>query len=267
VIGLFSNSTLVSSAAERVNMQILLSLLVCTLPTYLVSAITRLIGAGNFFKISRKLLSVSSFVNYREGTTFSNAVIALHVGLFLTYLIRYYVSWTSRNCQLDVLHHFIFGLVCDTVITFAAVQFLYFVVTLRLHFMLLNSSLNEVVMSTVKSESILPLKFRAVSDVLPERYSVISNLRDILYRHLMLCDILWLIDSSYSVQILALIGSKFVYATISLYLLFFSIFELSLSAGISIASFVPISSFEVMQLVTVLYCCKSACFQVSIILK
>jgi hypothetical protein len=263
-IGIFSDSTLIGSAAERVNMQILLYVLVFTLPIYLVTAITRLIGARNFFKISRKLLSVSSFVNYREGTIFSNAVIALHVVLFLTYLSLYFVSWTSRNCQLDVLHHFLSGLVCDTVTSFAAVQFLYFVFTLRRHFMLLNSSLNEVVMSTAKSECILPLKFLTVSDILPERYSVISAVRDILYHHLMLCDILELINSSYSLQVLVLIGSKFVYTTTSLYLLFFSIFGRSLFPVLSFAFFIPLGSFEVIQLVTVLYCCKSACFKVSI---
>jgi hypothetical protein len=118
-------------------------------------------------------------------------------------------------------------------------------------------------MSTVKSEGILPLKFLMVSDVLPERYSVISGVRDNLYHHLMLCDILELINSSYSLQVLALIGSKFVYATISLYLLFFSIFGRSLFPVLSLAFFIPLGGFEVMQLVTVLYCCKSACFQVS----
>jgi len=264
-IGLFRDSTHINSATERVNMQIILSLLACTLTTYLVSAITRLIGMRNFFKISRKLLSVGSFVNYREGTVFSNGVIALHVVLFVTYLIRYFVSWASRNCQLDVLHLFISGLVCDTVTSFAAVQFLYFVFTLRRHFMLLNSSLNAVVMSTVKSEGILSLKVRTVSDVLPERYSVISGVRDILYRHVMLCDILELINSSYSSQVLTLIGSKFVYATISLYLLFFSIFDRSLFPVLSFAFVIPLGSFEAMQLVTLVYCCKSASFQVSII--
>jgi hypothetical protein len=87
--------------------------------------------------------------------------------------------------------------------------------------MLLNSSLNEGVMSTVKSEGILSLKVRTVSDFLPERYFVVYDVRDILYRQVMLCDILELINSSYSLQVLALIGSKFVYATICLYLLFF----------------------------------------------
>jgi hypothetical protein len=62
----------------------------------------------------------------------------------------------------------------------------------------------------VKSDGILSLKFRTVSDVLPERYSIISGVRDILYHHSMLCDILETINSSYSVQVLALIGSKFV---------------------------------------------------------
>jgi hypothetical protein len=155
--------------------------------------------------------------------------------------------------------------VCDTVTSFAALQFLYFVFTLRRHFMLLNSRLNEVVMSTVKSEGILSLKVRTVSDFLPERYSVISGVRDILYRHLMLCDILELVNSSYSLHVLALIGSKFVYATIYLYLLFFSIFDRSLFTVLSFYSLLPYVSFEVMQLVTVVYCCTSACFQVGII--
>jgi hypothetical protein len=193
----------------------------CIFATNLFSAITRLIGQRNFFKISRKLLSISSFVNYREGTIFSYAVIALHCVLFVTYSIRYSLEWIDSNCRLDLLHFVISGIVCDTVTSFAAVQFLYFVFTLRRHFLLLNSNLNEVVMSTVKSECILSLKVRTVSDVLPERYSVISAVRDILYRHLMLCDILELINFSYSLQVLALIGSKFVYATILLYILFF----------------------------------------------
>ena len=221
LIGIFRRSKNVSSEAYSVNLQIMLILGSCLLITYLVSAITRLIGLHNFFKISRKLLSVGSFVNYREGTVFSNGVIALHVVLFVTYLIRCWFVWTGNKSRLDFLHFFISGLVCETVTSFAAVQFLYFVFTLRRHFMLLNSSLNAVVMSTVKSEGILSLKVRTVPDVLPERYSVISGVRDILHRHVMLCDILELINSSYSFQVLALIGSKFVYATIGLYLLFF----------------------------------------------
>jgi hypothetical protein len=266
-IGLFRDSTHISSAAQRVNMQIVLSLAICTLTTYLVSSITRLIGLSNFFKISRKLLSISSFVNYSEGTIFSYAVIALHGVLFVTYLIRYFFSWKSRNCQLHVLHFFVSGVVCDTVTSFAAVQFLYFVFTLHLHILLLNSNLNEVVMSTVKSEGILSLKVRTVSDFLPERYSAICAVRDILYRHLMLCDILELINSSYSIQVLALIVSKFLYATIGLYLLFFSIFDRSLFPVRSFVYLIPLGCFEVMQLITLVYCCKSAIFQVSIILK
>jgi hypothetical protein len=264
LIGIFRDSKNVSSAAFSVHLKILLILVSCLFTAYLVTTITRLVGLHNFFKISHKLLSVSSFVNYREGTNFSSAVIALHVVLFVTYLILYSYLWTRNESRLDFLHFFISGIVCETVTSFAAVQFLYFVFTLRRLFMLLNSSLNEVVMSTVKSVGILPLKFRTVPDVLPERYSVISAVRDILYHHLMLCDILELINSSYSLQVLALIGSKFVYATIFLYLLFFSLFDLSLFPVLSFASFVPISSFEAMQLFMMLYCCKSACFQVSI---
>jgi hypothetical protein len=265
LIDTFRQSSVVNPNAFRVHLQILLIVVSCIFTTYLLSSITRLIVARNFFKISRKLLSVSSSVNYREGNTFSNAVIALHVLSFVTYLIRYSVEWIRNKHQFDFLLFHISGFVCETVTNFAAVQFLYLVFTLRRHFMLLNSCLNEVVISTVKSESILPLQFHTVSDVLPERYSVISTLRDILYRHVMLCDIMGLIDSSYSIQILALIGSKFVYATIFLYLLYFSIFDLSFSPVVSFQLFVPISSFEVMQLVIVLYCCKSACFQVSVI--
>jgi hypothetical protein len=82
------------------------------------------------------------------------------------------------------------AVVCDTVTSFTAIQFLHFVFTPRRHLMLLNSSLNEVVMSTVKLECILSLNFRTVSDVKPERYSLISVVRDILYRHVMLFDIL-----------------------------------------------------------------------------
>jgi hypothetical protein len=221
----------------------------------------------NFFKISHKLLSVGSFVNYREGTIFSYAVFVLHGVLFVIFFIRYWFVWTGNKSRLDMLHSLLSGLACDIVTCFAAVQFLYFVFTLRRHFQLLNSSLNEVVMSTVKSEGILSLKVRTVSDVLTERFSVISAVRDILYRHLMLCDILELINSSYSLQFLALIGSKFVYATVCLYLLFFSIYDPSLFPVVPFASLVPIISVELMELITVVYCCKSANFQVSIIEK
>jgi len=265
VIGLIRESTVVVSVAYRVNLRILLITVTCTFTTFLFSAITLLVGQRNFFKISRKLLSVSSFVNYREGTVFSNAVIALHGVLFFIDLIRYSLEWIRINCRLDVLHFFITAVVCNTVTSFAALQFLYFVFTLRRHFMLLNSSVYETVMSTVKSEGILSLTFRTVSDFLPEKYSFASGLRDILYRHVMLCDILELVNSSYSLQVLALIGSKFVYATISLYLLFFSIFDRSLFPVQSSTSQILFGAFEVMQLVTVLYCCQSACFQVGII--
>jgi len=262
---LVGESTNESSTAHRVSLLIMLIMVSCIFATYLVSTITRLIGQRNFFKISRKLLSVSSIVNYQEGAIFSNAVIAWHVVLFLIYLIRYFLEWINSECLLILLHFLISGLVCDTVTSFAAVQFLYFVFTLRRHFMLLNSSLNEVVMSTVKSEGILSLKAFTVSDFYPRRYSVISGVRDILYRHVMLCDILELINASYSLQVLAFIGSKFVYATIFLYLLFISIFDYSLLPIHSFDSLIPFVSFEVMQLVTVVYCCKAACFQVSII--
>jgi hypothetical protein len=259
VIGLFREATNVSSGAVRLSSRILFILVLCIFTAYLCSATTRFIGQRIFFKISRKLLSVGSFVNYREGTIFSNAVIALHIDLFVNYLIRYSFQWT-RKCLLDLLHFFISGLVCDTVTSFAAVQFLYLVFTLRRHFMLLNSSLNEVVMSTVKSGGILSLKVRMLSDFNPEINSVISGVRDILDRHVMLCDILELINSSYSLQVLVLIGSKFVYTTIFLYLMFFSIFDYSLFPAYSFTGLIPFVSLEVIQLITVVYCCKFACF-------
>jgi hypothetical protein len=265
LISTFWQSTIVISEAFRVRLQIMSILVSCIFTTYLVSTFTRLVGQRNFFKISRKLLSISSFVNYREGTIFSYAVIALHGVFFVTYLTRYSSQWTNNKFRLDLVHFFISGLVCDTVTSFAAVHFLYLVFTLRLHFKLLNSNLNEVVVSTVKSQGIiLSLKVGTMSDVLPERYSVISAVRDILYHHLMLCDILELINSSYTLQVLALIGSKFLYTTVFLYLLYFSIFDLSLFPVLPFASLIPLISFEVIQLITVVYCCKSANFQVSI---
>jgi hypothetical protein len=261
---LFSDSTNVSSDAIRVNKQITLVFLAGFFNTYLVTAISRLIGVRNFFKISRNLLSVGSFVNYHEGAAFRNAVIALHVGLFITYIFRCSMEWFASNCKIDILHLLISCLICDTVTNFAAVQFLYFVYTLRRHFMLLNSSLNEVVMSTVKSDNVLSLKVHKVSDFSPEICSFISGLLDILYHHMKLCDILELVDSSYSFQVLAFIGSKFLYPTIFLYILFASIFERSL---FPIHSFVVLTCaiYEVMQLVAVVYCCKSASFQVGVI--
>jgi hypothetical protein len=267
LMGSFRDSTNVSSAVHSLNRQILLIMLLCIFATYLVCTITRLIGLHSFFKISRKLLSVGSVVYYQEGAIFSNAVIALHVILLVTHLIRYSSVLISCDGRFDLLHFFISALVCETITSFAAVQFLYFVFTLRRHFMLLNSSLNEVVVSTVKSEGVLSLKFRTVSDFVPERYSVISCVRDILCRHVMLCDILELVNSSYSLQVLALIGLKFVYATFCLYLLFLSIFDPSLFPDFSFDSLILLVSFEVMQLVTVVCCCKCACFQVSVIKK
>jgi hypothetical protein len=265
VIDTFRYSKQVISAAYRVNLRIILILASCIFVTYLVSTITRLIGQRNFFKISRKLLSIGSFVNCCEGTVFSNAVIALHVVLFVICLIRYSVHWANNQCQLDSLHFFISALVCDTVTSFAALHFLYLVFTVCRHFMLLNSILNEVVVSTVKSERILSSKVHTASDFLPEKCSVISSLRNILHHHVILCDMLDIINSTSSLQFLALIGSKFVYTTIFLYLLFFSIFDRFLFPVHTIASLIPLVSVEVIQLVAVLYCCESVSLQVCII--
>jgi hypothetical protein len=250
----------------RFSEQIMLILALSISTTYLFTATTRLIGVRNFFKISRKLLSVGSFVNYREGTAFSNAVIALHVGLFVTYFFRYSVEWIRNNCHLYVLHFHISGLICDTVTSFAAIQFLYFVLILRRHFLLLNATLNEFVMSTVKSENIPSLKVRTVSDFVPEIYSAISGLREFLNRHLLLCAILELIDSSYSVQVLAFMGSKYIYATVCFYILFFTVFDLSKVMVMSFPLVMCTISCEVMQLLAVVYCCRSVSVQVGVIL-
>jgi hypothetical protein len=86
--------------------------------------------------------------------------------------------------------------------------------------MLLNSGLNDFVMSTAKSEYIA-LKVRTVSDFVPKRYSVSSGLRDIVYRHEMLCDILELIDYSYTLQVLGFLRSKIGYATVGVFYCFF----------------------------------------------
>jgi hypothetical protein len=265
LISLFTGSKNAGSEAHRVSMQITLIFGSCFFTTYLVTAITRLIGVRNFLKISRKLLSVGSFVNYHEATAFSNAVIALHVVVFVNCCIRQTVAWVGNGCQLYLLHFNISSLIRDTVTNFTAVQFLYFVFTLHRHFVLLNSCLNDAVLFTVKSSYNVPLNFRTLSDFFPKRYSVISSLRDILYRHLILCDILELINSSYSLQFLVFIASKFGYATISLYVYFVSIFDLSLFPFHSSASLITLGGCEVLQLVAVVYCCHSASDQVGVI--
>jgi hypothetical protein len=80
----------------------------------------------------------------------------------------------------------------------------------------------------------------------------------------MLCDILELVDSSYSLQVLAFMGLKFVYATVFLYLLWLDLFDRSLFQIIYFVSHLAFVSFEAIQLISVVYCCKSACVQVGI---
>jgi hypothetical protein len=79
--------------------------------------------------------------------------------------------------------------------------------TLRRHFVLMNSGLNDDVMSAVKSQYI-PLKVLTVSYFVPKGYSGVSGLRYILYRHVVLCCILELIGYFYTLQFLALKRSK-----------------------------------------------------------
>jgi hypothetical protein len=259
-IGLLRESARVNSEALRINYQILFSMIACILTTYVVSAVTRLIGKCKFFKICRKLLSVSSFLNYQESANFSNTVIAIHVVLFFTYLIQYFFHWTINEFRLNLLHFFISSFMCETVTSFAAIQSLYFVSTLRRLFMSLNSRLHVTVVSTVKSKEV-----RTVLDFLPEKYSVISGLREIRNHHVMLCDVLDLINSSYSLPVLALISLRFIFTTLGLYLVFFSILYPSAYSIHFYSSLPPVISFEVTQLVAVLYCCKCASFQVGTI--
>jgi hypothetical protein len=120
-------------------------------------------------------------------------------------------------------------------------------------------------MSTVKSDNITSLKVRKVSDFSPESYSVISCLRNILYRHVMLCDVLELIDSSYSLQVLFFIGWEFTYATNMLFMILVSIFDRSLFPIPSFTLAIAFVLYEVIQLVAVVSCCKSACVQVGVI--
>jgi len=130
--------------------------------------------------------------------------------------------------------------------------------------MLLNSSINEVAVSTVKAENVFSLKVCTVSDLVPESYSVVSGLSEFVIRHLLLYDVLELIDASYSVHVMAFIGSKYLYAAVCLYVLFFTEFDLT-DVVLYFPVLISVMSFEIMQLVTVLYCCKSACLQVGII--
>jgi hypothetical protein len=262
VIDLFRKITSVKSDALRVHLRIMLIIVSSVFITYLITAITRLIGARNFFKISRKLLSVGSFVNYHEGSIFCNAVIALHFALFIKYLFRFWIQLVHANYEVGALYFFITGLICEIVTSFAAVQFLYLVFTLRRHFMLLSSSLREVMVSTEMSEHDISLNVRTVSDFSPGIYSIISDLRDILYHHMMLCDVFELINTSYSLQVLAFIGSKFVSLTVLLYLVWWTFLDYSFSHVIFFAQLIALFSFEVIELVSVVYCCKAASFQV-----
>jgi hypothetical protein len=125
--------------------------------------------------------------------------------------------------------------------------------------------LNEVVMSTVKSDNTFSLKVRKVSDFSPKGNSVISALRDILYHHMVLCDVVELIDSSYSLQVLVIIGSRFVHTTIYFYLLLLPIFDLSFFTANSFISLLPYLSYVIIQVVAAVFCCKSACVQVGVI--
>jgi hypothetical protein len=251
-----------NSETERVSKHIVLLLVACVLTTYIVTVITRIIGLCDFFKISRKLLSVASFLNYREGTNFSKMILVIHTVCFVSYLIRCSLQLINNSYLLNLLLFLISDMLSETVTSFAEIQFLYFVFTLGRHFKLLNSRLHEIVTSTMTSESIPSFKVHAISELFPTKHSVISALREILSQHVMLCDIFDLINRSYSLQVLAFICSKFVQATVLLYLIFFTIFDNFIH---SIRSLLPSMIFEVMQLVTVVWFCKYANFQVGIL--
>jgi hypothetical protein len=62
-----------------------------------------------------------------------------------------------------------------------------------------------------------------------------------------------------------LLGSKFVHPTVILVILSYAIIDRSLHPVHSFVLLLPDFSFEIIQLVAVVYCCKSACVQVGVI--
>jgi hypothetical protein len=255
------------SEAHRINFQALLTLQAFILTTYVVSVITRLIRICNFFKISCKLHSVGSFLNYHEGTASFKTIIAIHSIFIVSYLGRSVFEWVIHNYPLNVLPFIISSMMCQIITNFAEIQFLYFVYIVRRHFMLLNSRLNEMVvsLSTVKSKEKLPFNRNNISEFSSVNNLVNCGLRDVLNLHMTLCDVLDSINSTYSLQVLALTGWKFLGVTVAFYLIVSVILDSTIKQVHSFPSLIAVISSEVTQLVTVVHCCKYAGFQVRVI--
>jgi hypothetical protein len=131
-------------------------------------------------------------------------------------------------------------------------------------FVLCYHSTNILDTPHICSISWLRVKSSHLSDFLPIKYFVISGLLDSLCRHVMLCDVLELIDS-YSLQVLAFVGSKFVHPTVIFGILFHAILDRSLLPVHSFVFLLPDFFFEIIHLVAVVYCCMSVCVQVGVI--
>jgi hypothetical protein len=117
----------------------------------------------------------------------------------------------------------------------------------------------------MKLEEIRSSNFDNMSVLSAENSHLNCGLHKLLKLHLALCDVLDIINSTYSLQVLASVGWKFINVTIALYLIFVAILDTTIIQAHSIPSLILSISFEATQLVIVVYCCKSVTSQVSAI--
>lgn len=264
VIHLLRERIHTNSDVSHVNIQIILSLNACIMTTYVLSAITRLIRMHNFFKISYKLRSVGSLINYHESTNSYNTVIAVHSILIIAYLGRSVMGWIRINCVLSLLPFFVSHVMCQIITSFADIQFTYFVFIVRTYFMLLNSRVNEVTASlqTVKSKECISFNRNNTSEFSAENSLVNCDFHELITIHDALCDVLDVINSTYSFQVLAMVGWKFLNVTIGFYLMLSVILDSKIYQVLSFPSLMFSISCEAMQLAVVVLCCNSTSFQV-----
>jgi hypothetical protein len=251
-----------NSEVHRIYLQIVMSLHVYILIYYAVSAISRLTGVWNVLKILRRLHSVGSFMQNHDDTDFSKSIIAAHAIAIIAHVGKNIIGWVRINCRLDILPFFISCMLCLTVTSFAEIQFLNFVFIVRRHFVSLNSRLSEIITSRVKTQEIIPPNLDTTSELSLENSLVNRGLHELLNIHVTLCDVLDEIKSTYSLQVLASVGWKFVNITITLYLIFSVILDNTIFQVHSSPSLIFSISFEAMQLIMVVSFCKSASFQV-----
>jgi hypothetical protein len=130
--------------------------------------------------------------------------------------------------------------------------------------MLLNSRLNEMIvsLSTVKSKEIISFNGNNMSEFSAKNSLVNCGFRELLNLHETLCDVLEVINSTYSLQVLASVGWKFVNLTVSFYLIVSVILDNTIYQIQSFPSLIFSISFEATQLVLLVHCCNSASFQV-----